>query len=129
MKNNWTGHPTFDYATFQTFYLNVFGNDCIVESYQDGEIWSDEEYYGSTLYDITDGKIYKCGFYVETKNEWEKLINKRKENNKKPWDEKIEEYLNQFPNDIDAYNFYKNYINSKSELDLPDFYKKMYKEK
>lgn len=78
MKNKWAGHPIFDYATFKAYALNVFGHKCICELLQDGEIWSEDEYWGSKLYDFDNNKYYYCGWYIQTSKEWEELLTKWK---------------------------------------------------
>ena len=67
-KNIWFDeHPVINYATFEAFPMIVFGHKCISEDYQDGEIWSDEEYWGSILYDFDDDKYYQAPCYIQSK--------------------------------------------------------------
>ena len=123
-KNIWFDeHPVINYATFEAFYEPVFGHDCILEHYQDGEIWSDEEYWGSTLYDFEDDKYYQAPCYIQSENEWEDLINRWKQDHKDPSDGNISEDFDS-KDDIEAIKFYKDYINSKTDLTLENYYKK-----
>ena len=48
----WTHHPTINFFTFEAFCIEVFGHKCIIEHVQDGEIWSNEEYWGTIFYDF-----------------------------------------------------------------------------
>lgn len=124
MKNKWAGHPTFDYATFKAYALNVFGHKCICELLQDGEIWSEDEYWGSKLYDFDDNKYYYCGWYIQTPKEWEELLTKWKKDKEDPSEGLISEDYNEY--DQDALDFYKDYLNSGSKLDLNIYYEKNY---
>ena len=125
MKNDWVGHPTMDYATFEAFQMIVFDHKCISEDYQDGEIWSDDEYWGSTLYDFDDDKYYNTSYYIQSEKDWEILITKRKQNNEDPSDGIISEDYTKY--NQDAIDFYKDYLNSGSTLKLDEYYKKVYK--
>lgn len=125
MKNDWAGHPTIDYATFEALPMIVFGHKCISEDYQDGEIWSDEEYWGSRLYDFDDDKYYQAPCYIQSEKEWEDLINRWKQNHEDPSDGNISEDYTEY--DQDAIDFYKDYLNSSSTLELDEYYKKIYK--
>ena len=125
MKNDWVGHPTIDYATFEAFPMIVFGHKCISEDYQDDEIWNDEEYWGSTLYDFDDDKYYHCGWYVQGSKEWERLLTAWKKDREDPSDGNISEDYGEY--DQDAIDFYKDYLSSGSTLELDKYYKKVYK--
>lgn len=125
MKNDWAEHPTIDYATFEALPMIVFGHKCISEDYQDGEIWSDEEYWGSRLYDFDDDKYYQAPCYIQSEKEWEDLINRWKQNHEDPSDGNISEDYREY--DQDAIDFYKDYLNSSSTLELDEYYKKIYK--
>ena len=109
MKNLWFDeHPIINYATFEAFYEPVFGHDCIIEHYQDGEIWSDDEYWGSVLYDFTDNVYFNFWTYVDLKD-CEEIINHWRENKKYENDGIITEDFN-YDNDKEAIKFYKEYL-------------------
>ena len=56
-NNAWyVEHPTLNFFTFAAYCVEVFGHKCIIEHVQDGEIWSDEEYWGSILYDFENDR-------------------------------------------------------------------------
>ena len=45
-NNCWcVSHPTIYFFTFDACCVKAFGHKCIVEHVQDGEIWSDNEYW------------------------------------------------------------------------------------
>ena len=114
MKNDWAGHPTIDYATFEALPMIVFGHKCISEDYQDGEIWSDEEYWGSRLYDFDDDKYYQAPCYIQSEKEWEDLINRWKQNHEDPSDGNISEDYREYDQDaIDFYNHYQLHEHQK----------------
>lgn len=129
----WVNHPTINFFTFDVEVVMVFGHKCILEKYQDGEIWSDDEYWGSVLYDFDNDKYINFPIYV-LENDIEEILNKwmeNKENLGDIWDGKIS---NDFIEDdvlADdesrlAVDFYKSYIASNTDLDFEDYYKKIY---
>jgi len=124
MKNDWAGHPTFDYATFTTYKVNVFGHICVVEEYQDGDIWSDNEYWGSRLWDFDGNRYLTVSGYEYGGDDYENIIN-RWQKHGDPWDNTIDEHIEMCPDDIDALNFYKAWIKS-DVYDASEFYKKYY---
>ena len=125
MVNDLVGHPTLDYGAFEAFPLMVFGHKCISEDYQDGEIWSEEEYWGSRLYDFDEDKYYTSGWYVSDSEDWKNLITKWKQDREDPSDGNISEDYGKY--DQDAIDFYKDYLNSGSTLELDEYYKQIYK--
>ena len=48
--------PRIMYDTFCSFIFTINGKFYIQEDYQLGEIWSEEEIWGSTLYDLDNMK-------------------------------------------------------------------------
>ena len=126
MKNDWAGNPTFDYAAFEAHALNVFGHKCICELLQDGEIWSEDEYFGSKLYDFDDNKYYYCWRYIQTDKEWEELLAKWRNEQEDTSDGDISE---DFKEDQDALDFYKDYLNSENNLSLIEYYESIYEKK
>ena len=128
-KNIWFDeHPVINYATFEAFPMIVFGHNCISEDYQDGEIWSDEEYWGSTLYDFDDDKYYQAPCYIQSENEWEDLINRWKQDDEDPSDGNISEDFDT-DYDIEAINFYKEYLKTDKKQNIEDYYQKVYANK
>ena len=128
-KNIWFDeHPVINYATFEAFPMIVFGHKCISEDYQDGEIWSDEEYWGSTLYDFDDDKYYQAPCYIQSEKGWEDLINRWKQNHEDPSDGNISEDFDSEA-DIEAINFYKEYLKTDKKQDIEDYYQKVYANK
>ena len=125
MKNLWFDeHPIINYATFEAFYEPAFGHDCIIEHYQDGEIWSDDEYWGSVLYDFTDNVYYNFPTYVHLKDCEEIIERWRKDG--RAYDGIITEDFD-YEGDKEAIKFYKEYLKMDKKLDIEDYYKKIYK--
>lgn len=127
-KNIWFDeHPVINYATFEAFYEPVFGHDCILEHYQDGEIWSDEEYWGSVLYDFTDNVYFTFPTYVHLKD-CEEIISHWRADGKYKNDGIITKDFDSDYN-IEAINFYKEYLKTNKKQDIEDYYKKVYADK
>ena len=128
-KNIWFDeHPIINYATFEAFPMIVFGHKCISEDYQDGEIWSDEEYWGSILYDFDDDKYYQAPCYIQSEKGWEDLINRWKQDHEDPSDGNIyEDFDTDY--DIEAIKFYKEYLKTDKKQDIEDYYQKVYANK
>lgn len=128
----WTHHPTINFFTFEATIVNVFGNKCVLEKYQDGEIWSDDEYWGSVLYDFENDRYTNFPTYVH-ENDIEEILNKWTEQNPdNVWEGKIsEDFVNDEILATDktkwAVDFYKSYITSNAELDFEEYYKQIYK--
>ena len=52
-NNTWyVEHPTLNFFTFAAYCVEVFGHKCIIGHFQYGEMWSNEEYWRSVLYDL-----------------------------------------------------------------------------
>lgn len=117
----WVKHPTINFFTFVTYPVEVFGHRCVVEEYQDGEIWSDEEYWGSVLYDLDNDRYCEVSGYEYGSEDWERIIN----NSVDAWDGKISEDFNE-DDQQPAINYYKSYIKEKTEMDLEEYYLKVY---
>lgn len=126
----WVNHPTINFFTFNAEVVTVFGYKCILEKYQD-EVWSDDEYWGSVLYDFDNDRYIYFSTYVD-ENEIEKILNKWLKINPDIWVGKISE---DFVNDKGivvtnktkwAVDFYKSYIASNTDLDFEDYYKKIF---
>ena len=134
-NNCWSeSHPTINFFTFETFCVEVFGHKCIVEHVQDGEIWSDNEYWGTIFYDFENDRYTYISTYLDNGKEIERILTKwmnDKENPEEAFDGKISE---EFANDpilaTDksrwAVDFYKSYIASNTDLDFEEYYKKVY---
>lgn len=135
-NNDWnTKHPTINFFTFVAYCIEAFGHKCIIEHVQDGEIWSDEEYWGTIFYDFENDRYTYMSTYLNNGEEIEQILTKwmnDKENPEDAFDGKISE---DFVNDEVlatnksrwAVDFYKSYISSNTELDFEDYYKKVYK--
>ena len=125
----WTHHPTINFFTFEAFCIEVFGHKCIIEHVQDGEIWSNEEYWGTIFYDFENDRYTYMSTYLTDGNEIERILKNwmnNKENQDDIWDGKISE---DFEEDKEkwAVDFYKSYIASNTDLDFKDYYKQIYK--
>ena len=131
----WTDHPTINFFTFEAYCADVFGHKCIIEHVQDGEIWSDEEYWGSIFYDFENDRYTYMSTYLNNGKEIERILSKwmnDKENPEDAFDGKIsEDFVNDEVLADDksrwAVDFYKSYIASRTNLDYEDYYKKVYK--
>lgn len=126
----WVKHPTINFFTFEAFYCKVLGYNCIIEHYQDGEIWSDAEYWGSVLYDLDNDRYANFCTYVHEK-EAEKIFEIWKNNipavfNEVEWDGKISEDFDS-KEQIKSIDFYKSYIASGTDLNFETYYKQIYK--
>lgn len=110
----WVNHPTINFFTFDTEVVTVFGHKCILEKYQDGEIWSDDEYWGSVLYDFDNDRYVLLNTYNWTKKDIENLVNNY------GWNGKISEDFNDVEQ-LKAIDFYKEFVRSDEE-DIDKFY-------
>ena len=130
----WTNHPTINFFTFEAFCIEAFGHKCIVEHVQDGEIWSDNEYWGTIFYDFENDRYTYMSTYLDNGKEIERILTKwmnDKENPEEAFDGKIsEEFVNDPILATDksrwAVDFYKSYIASNTDLDFEEYYKKVY---
>ena len=130
----WTDHPTINFFTFEAYCVEVFGHKCIVEHVQDGEIWSDEEYWGTIFYDFENDRYTYMSTYLNNGKDIERILSKwmnDKENPEDAFDGKIsEDFVNDEVLADDksrwAVDFYKSYIISNTELNFEEFYKKFY---
>lgn len=68
------GHPTLMYCTFESFIFEIDGHWYVQEDYQDGEIWSEDEIWGSILYDLENRRKIDLAVYVTSKSDWEHHI-------------------------------------------------------
>ena len=129
-NNDWnTEHPTINFFTFEAFCVESFGHKCIVEHVQDGEIWSNEEYWGTIFYDFENDRYTYMSTYLTDGNEIERILKNWMNNKENPddiWDGKISE---DFESEKEkwAVDFYKSYIASNTDLDFEDYYKQVYK--
>jgi len=135
-NNDWdTKHPTINFFTFVAYCVEVFGHKCIIEHVQDGEIWSDEEYWGTIFYDFENDRYTYMSTYLDDGDEIERILKRWMENKSNPddiWDGKIsEDFVNDEVLATDksrwAVDFYKSYIESNTKLDFEDYYKEVYK--
>ena len=131
-NNCWNvNHPTINFFTFEAFCVESFGHKCIVEHVQDGEIWSDEEYWGSIFYDFENDRYTYMSTYLTDGNKIESILTRWMNNKENPddiWDGKISE---DFINDDEylatdktkwAINFYKAYLESETNIEMEKFY-------
>ena len=51
----------FNPFCYSRYILNYNGTFVIVEDYQDGELWSDNEIWGSYVFDVKNGKYLNLG--------------------------------------------------------------------
>lgn len=121
-------HPTINFFTFHAYCIEAFGHKCIIEHVQDGEIWSDEEYWGTIFYDFENDRYTYMSTYLNNGEEIERILIKwmnDKENPEDAFDGKISE---DFEEDKEkwAVDFYKSYIKSETTLTLEDYYKNVY---
>lgn len=133
-NNCWNvNHPTINFFTFEAFCVESFGHKCIVEHVQDGEIWSDDEYWGSIFYDFENDRYTYISTYLNDGNEIERILKNWMNNKENPddiWDGKISE---DFVNDKVlgsektklAVEFYKSYLESEVNTNCENFYQLM----
>jgi hypothetical protein len=135
-NNDWnTKHPTINFFTFVAYCVEAFGHKCIVEHVQDGEIWSDEEYWGTIFYDFANDRYTYMSTYLDNGDEIERILKRWMEDKSNPddiWDGKIsEDFVNDDVLATDksrwAVDFYKSYIASNTKLNFEDYYKEVYK--
>lgn len=125
----WTYHPTINFFTFEAFCIEAFGHKCIVEHIQDGEIWSDDEYWGTIFYDFEIDRYTYMSTYLSKGKEIERILSSwlinHEDNVEKVWDGKISEDF-ETEKEKWAIDFYKSYIESGTDLDFETYYKKVY---
>ena len=135
-NNCWcVSHPTIDFFTFDAYCVEVFGHKCIVEHVQDGEIWSDNEYYGTMFYDFENDRYAYISYYLDDGKEIERILKNwmnYEENPDDIWTGKIsEDFVNNKELSSDktkwAVNFYKSYLESETNTDIENYYKLMSK--
>ena len=113
-NNDWCAkHPTINFFTFEAFCIEAFGHKCIIEHVQDGEIWSDYEYWGTIFYDFENDRYTYMSTYLNNGEEIEQILTN---------DEVLADDKTRW-----AVDFYKSYIASNTELDFEQYYKKVYK--
>ena len=77
MENSWIGHSTFMYDAFSSDIFELDGHWYIQEDWSWGEIWSDDESYGSVLYDLDNKRKISLGcYYVTDDQDWKIWISK-----------------------------------------------------
>lgn len=119
-NNCWgVNHPIINFFTFDVEVVIVFGHKCILEKYQDGEIWSDDEYWGSVLYDFDNDRYVLLNTYNWTKKDIENLVNNY------GWNGRISEDFDNEETHL-AINFYKSYLQSGEKIDLENYYNRYY---
>lgn len=132
-NNCWNvNHPTINFFTFEAEVITVFGYKCILEKYQDGEIWNDDEYWGSVLYDFdNDRYIYISTYVNENEIEIEEILNRWTKINPYIWSKISKDFVNDKILSTNktkwAIDFYKSYIASETDLDFENYYKQVYK--
>lgn len=56
----------FNYHCFQQLIVNWHGKILIIECFQDGDIWSDEEVYGTCIFDLGNHQFLNIyGDYID----------------------------------------------------------------
>lgn len=135
-NNCWcVSHPTIDFFTFEAYCVEAFGHKCIVEHVQDGEIWDDNEYYGTMFYDFENDRYAFISYYLDDGKEIERILKNwmnYEENPDDIWTGKIsEDFVNNKELSSDktkcAVNFYKSYLESETNTDIENYYKLMSK--
>ena len=135
-NNCWyVSHPTIDFFAFDAYCVEAFGHKCIVEHVQDGEIWSDNEYYGTMFYDFEKDRYAFISYYLDDGKEIERILKNwmnYEENPDDIWTGKIsEDFVNNKELSSDktklAVNFYKSYLESETNTDIENYYKLMSK--
>jgi len=111
-------HPCIIFFTFETHKINILDHTCIIEKYQDGEIWSDDEYWGSICYDFDNDRYVILCTYNWSEENIENLVVKH------GWDGKISEEFDD-EEQLKAIEFYKEFIKSDEE-NVDKFYKDNY---
>lgn len=108
MKNGWhIEHPTFRYDTFECELIQIDGLPYVLEKYQDGEIWSDDEVWGTIIVDLTKKQWLDLSTYIDDVKWWKDNISKEND-----WWCKLDpEY------DTDAYEYYMNEYNTNFKPD------------
>lgn len=127
-NNCWhVNHPTINFFTFEAYCVEAFGHRCIVEHVQDGEIWSDDEYWGSIFYDFENDRYTYMSTYLDDGNEIERILKiwmNNKENPDDIWDGKISKDFKEDKEKL-AINFYKSYLESETDIDIDKYYQLM----
>ena len=133
--NNWwcVSHPTIDFFTFDAYCVKAFGHKCIVEHVQNGEIWSDNEYYGTMFYDFENDRYVYISYYLDDGQEIERILKNWMNYEEDPddiWSGKIsEDFVKNKMLSTDktklAVNFYKSYLESETNTDIENYYKLM----
>lgn len=135
-NNCWyVSHPTIDFFAFDAYCVEAFGHKCIVEHIQDGEIWSDNEIYGTMFYDFENDRYAFISYYLDDGKEIERILKNwmnYEENPDDIWTGKIsEDFVNNKELSSDktkwAVNFYKSYLESETNTDIENYYKLMSK--
>lgn len=114
--NEFIEHPTIMYCTFESFIFKIDDHWYVQEDYQDGEIWSEDEIWGSILYDLENKRKIYLTIYVTSKSDWEYHIY-----NQSNWEEMDYEFEDWHLYG-DAIEYYQNEINrlKNEELERKD---------
>ena len=126
-NNCWyVSHPTIDFFEFDAYCVEAFGHKCIVEHVQDGEILSDNEYYGTMFYDFENDRYVYISYYLDDGKEIERILKNwmnYEENPDDIWAGKISEDFLSSDKTKWAVNFYKSYLESETNTDIENYYK------
>lgn len=96
-------HPTLMYCAFESFIFEIDGNWYVQEDYQDGEIWSEEEIWGSTLYDLENKRKLEWPVYISP-DDWIDYIYREDD-----WED-MYEFEDKYGIYNEAIEYYKNEI-------------------
>lgn len=67
--------PTISPFAFHSFIFSLDGKYYVQEDFQDGELWSEDEVWGSILFDLDNMKeISISGLYVDAPLGWREYI-------------------------------------------------------
>lgn len=108
--NEWVGHPVITDCCFESKIINIGNLWYIQEDYQDGEIYSEDEIYGSNLYDLENKRKIEVSKFILNKEDWNWYLENKK------WEEMSYEFA--YPQFYgEAIKFYQNEIKKRKEND------------
>ena len=103
--NEFIEHPTIMYCCYDAEIINIDGNFYVQEDYQEGSIWSDDEIWGSKLYDLENKrKIESYYCIIDNEKDWKWYFDNLK------WEEMDYEFEDWHLYG-DAIEYYQNEIN------------------
>lgn len=73
MKNEW-GDIAFIYDTFESDIIEIDGLPYVLEKYQCGEIWSEDEAWGTRIFDLTNKRSMNWCAYIDEPKWWKEHV-------------------------------------------------------